>query len=220
GNQRLTFSLGGKVLGSARTDWTEGTAFFSIPAPEVGMHLVSVTLDADSRYTAPVAELVLVVCERDQPLLITDVDHTLADASGTDVLFKKPQDIPVVAGAPDVLARLSQRYQVVYLTARDDSMMNRTKEWLAVARLPKAPALFWDITLSGQPPLSHTKYKTQAVGRLAKEFSNLALGVGDLVGDAEAYLANGIPAYIVLDRQDPASYPTGTHFIRDWWDLD
>src|SRR3989338_2473013 len=98
--------------------------------------------------------------------------------------------------------RLAEVYQVVYITARDDFMMNRTKNWLDQWVFPLAPAYFWDFT--GAYPTSRVqeRYKREGGAALKQSFPNVIVGVGDGAHDVRAYAANGLKAYLIGDHED------------------
>ncbi len=73
------------------------------------------------------------------PILIIDIDHTISDLREIDVVFTANAQIPALPGAVEALAKLAQRYQIIYLTARDHAFYNKTRAWLDVRGFPEGP---------------------------------------------------------------------------------
>ena len=145
-------------------------------------------------------------------LAICDIDHTLADISGAKVLVTPNDRTPPLPGSVEVMGRLAQTHLIVYLTARDEKLSNKTRAWLGLHGYPVGPVLFWDF---GHDPLSHEKYKTAEIQRLKRDWPNIDYGFGDRDEDARAYAAGGVKSFIVgAVRQD--GLPDLATPVADW----
>jgi hypothetical protein len=211
----VTFEREGRALGSAVTDG-DGVAELRAASFGPGTHRVRVVLDA-AGYEVRRAWLTVAVAARETPILITDLDGTVVDGGALDPAIRPNPKIIPIPGAPEAVTELAGSYQVLYLTARDDFLMNRTKNWLDQWNFPLAPAYFWDF--KGAYPTSRVqeRYKTEAIAALKREFPNVVAGVGDRLHDVRAYAANGITPYLIGDAVDgDEALPHGTVRVGSW----
>ncbi len=211
------FELDGKVIGSAVTDG-QGWADLAYQVSEnAGRDLtVMCALAPGDKYLAEPANILVVIKKNTAPAIVTDIDHTIADVSSAGFLVKSNESVPALSGAPEALTRLSKKYTIIYVTARDDAFMNTTKEWLDLRKFPKGPVFFNDY---GGKSMSSRKYKIAEIARLKKRFPNITAGVGDKVGDAEAYLANGMRAVLIGEKM-PEDIPEEARFARSWAEVE
>ena len=212
--ETLEFLIGGKALGSAKTDG-DGIAALPHKFEKAGRYMVTVRFGAKSKYAAEDTFLVE-VCDAKTRLIVCDIDHTIADISATKFIFKKNEKVPALPGSPEALARLARHYKIIYITARDDTFLRKTRDWLALRKFPRAPVFFWDF---GGKKLSHRKYKTREIAAIKKRFPNIVAGVGDKVGDAKAYLANGLKAVIIAPERDE-DLPEKAAWAKTWAEVE
>jgi hypothetical protein len=212
--ETLEFHAGGKLLGSATTDG-DGVAALPHRFAKPGRYIVTVRFGAKSKYAAEDA-LLVAVCDAKTRLIVCDIDHTIADVSAAKFIFKKNENVPALPGSPEALARLAKHAQIVYITARDDAFLRKTRDWLALRKFPRAPVFFWDF---GGKKLSHAKYKTGEIAAIKKRFPNTVAGVGDKVSDARAYLANGLRAVIIGSERDD-DLPAKAVWVKTWSDAE
>jgi len=83
---------------------------------------------------------------------------------------------------------------VIYLTHRPEVLTARTKQWLRENDFPPGAVL---TAAKHQTVEDNGKFKSARLAALRKEFPGVAIGVGDLVTDAQAYLDNGMTAYLI-----------------------
>ena len=212
--EAIEFHAGGKLLGSAKTDG-DGVAALPHKFEKPGRYMVTVRFGAASKYAAEDA-LLVEVRNATTRLIVCDIDHTIADVSAAKFVFKKNEKVPALPGSPEALARLAKHAQIIYITARDDALLRKTRDWLALRKFPRAPVFFWDF---GGKKLSHEKYKTREIAAIKKRFPNTVAGVGDKVGDARAYLANGLRAVIISPKRDD-DLPEKAIWVKTWADAE
>jgi len=216
-DERVTFRLPGGENVSATTD-------------DEGVASVTTRFDSPGNYTVPLVlskrfargggdakgEVAVRVFVRpgDVRIAVCDVDHTLADISAIKVLVTPNEETPALPGAREVLSRLVETHLIVYLTARDDKLLNKTRDWLAMKGFPEGPVFARDL---GPDSLSARKFKTAWLKEFTTSWSNVAYGFGDRDEDAAAYDAAGIESYIVGgDGFEPDELPTSSHGVKDW----
>lgn len=212
-DQKILFRRGQEVLGTAITG-EQGIGRIAYRPEKEGTYRITVALDPRSPYQGDEAEIFLQVIPKDRKILICDVDHTVADISSLKFLITPNEEVEPLTGAPEALDRLSQTYQILYLTARDDAFMRKTKAWMEEKDLPRAPIFFWDYL--GSVSQSHTRFKKEQIASFKEKWPNVAVGVGDREGDAKAYLENGLAAYILGDEDD---LPEGAIRSASWQEI-
>jgi hypothetical protein len=147
----------------------------------------------------------------DSPILVTDVDHTISDLPQLLVPFTANEDTPPLPGAVEALQEMSRDYRIVYLTARNHCLYNKTRDWLRLHGFPEGP-LFSRGCAATQ---SVVTFKREVIADLRKRFPNVAVGVGDRAGDAEAYLANGLKT-ILINPKKPHKLPPQVVVVGSW----
>jgi hypothetical protein len=168
------------------------------------------------RWRSAQAEALIRVVPRDVPILITDIDQTLADVSALGFVLLPNRSIRPLRGAREALEEIAGRMEIAYLTARDHIFSAKTKAWLRQNGFPEAPLYlrrgtrFW--TVGAQA------HKISVLREIRLRFPNIRWGVGDLPGDAHAYAAHRIPA-ILLGNHPVDGLPPGTVCAPCWSDI-
>ena len=127
-------------------------------------------------------------------ILVVDIDHTISNMRSRDILFTDNDRIPTLPGAVESLTRLSGTYRILYLTARDESLYNKTRSWLEAKGFPEGPLFTRDFNLFRE---GQGEFKRRFLAELKTRFPNTVVGVGDREEDARAYVANGLRAFIL-----------------------
>ena len=145
------------------------------------------------------------------PILMIDIDHTISDLREFDVLFTENAHIPALPGAVEALATLARRYRIIYLTARDHALYNKTRAWLRGAASPRARCSR-ATTTSGRrgAPSSETSSPSSR-----RRYPNVAVGVGDRPDDAQAYLDNGMKT-LIIDPTGEGRFPGQVLVVSSW----
>jgi len=215
--QRIHFYNGDFHLGSSlsgRDGLSKLEAVFYRP----GLHIIKAELSKKSKYYAVKTDNRVLVVDPKVPLLVSDIDHTLADISGRDFIRTPDYKIPTLEKASEVLNRLSKDFKVFYMTARDDSFIKRTKNWLDLKKFPAGPSFFWDFGFFNDIPRNHGEYKAAQIKKLAKKFKNILIGVGDKPHDVKAYRDNGLRAYYI--GEEGAVLAKGTISLNSWKEIE
>jgi hypothetical protein len=201
---QVDFWLGDEYLGFGVTD-DEGIAYVLATAPEdVGTHVFT------ARYKRWVSEGRAFVETADTRFFVTDIDQTISDLTEALVPVTPNQAIPAVPGAVRALGTLSQTRGVIYLTARDDYLVDKTRNWIAMRGFPEGPVFFNDWRFGGA---SQGDYKERVLRDLKESFPSIEAGAGENLHDAEAYIANGMRAYLIGKSLDGAISVSGWNDI-------
>jgi hypothetical protein len=131
----------------------------------------------------------------DTPLLIVDLDKTIVESGFRQVLFGQPKPM---ANSARVMQQLAKDYTVVYLTHRPEYFGPKSKQWLADNGYPRAPVLL--SSLKGFASGSK-QFKSTRLAEIHRQFTNIRIGVGDKISDAQVYQANGAQAYLIVQTQ-------------------
>jgi len=199
----IEFRRGNQVLGRAKTD-EEGVARLEWKPPKAGDYEFTADIYAvpDPQYNemlkvAP-APLTISAKPKDARLVVIDLDHTVVDASFFRVLFGQPRPMP---GAAEAVRQLSKTRGIVYLTHRPDLLMAKSRNWLKQNGFPPGTLL---VSRLSQALGSSGEFKSTRIRILRLMFPKTDIGIGDKISDAEAYVANGMTAYLIphYDRDD------------------
>ena len=144
--------------------------------------------------------LVVSAREKETAFVVVDLDHTTVGSSFFTVLTGQAEPM---ADAQKVLRAIGKQYSLIYLTHRPEEMGITTKQWLIDHEFPRAPLLMAELR---QSIGSSGEFKTERIAEIREAFPGLAIGIGDKLSDAEAYLANDMTAYLIPhyddDRED------------------
>jgi len=137
------------------------------------------------------------VFEADEPVGITDIDHTVADVSPFGFVAKPNSAVRPMAGAPEALTTIAQSTRILYLSARDHIFVAKTRAWLRENGFPEGPLLLRRVRFTSATPLEH---KLSRLEEVVTKLRNIRFGVGDLPTDVEAYRKRGIPPILISPR--------------------
>jgi hypothetical protein len=208
--RRLDFYLDGKCIGGDRTD-EEGYATIKHRFDEEGLFTYTVTYGNDAEDEGRVF-----VWAKDTPILVVDIDGTLAETRKRDFIFSKTQDAPAFPHAAATLNKLATRFRIVYLTARPRELLDDSRAWLARNNMPIGPVFTWDID---RDPLSSSKYKRQQLDDLQDDFPNVTVGIGNSKGDYKAYRRRRVFAIMFEPTESPRTLDRGVQ-VDDWTAID
>jgi hypothetical protein len=190
-------------LGKVKTD-KEGYAKLNWTPPKAGDYNLTAKIaavpDEDFKEMLKCTPAPLLVSARakDTKFVVLDLDHTVVGSSFFRVLFGGAKPMPKAA---EVVKELTKNYSLIYLTHRPGLLTIKSKKWLVDNGFPRAPLL---VSKFKQAMGDSGKFKTGRLEALREQFPNVAIGIGDKLSDAEAYVANGLKAYLIphYDRKD------------------
>lgn len=216
-NQKIVFYNNGASIGEGITS-KKGAVSIPYKTDRNGFIQVKATLKSE-QYLSESAKALLRVAPSETKFLVVDIDNTISDISPILMLLYENANIPPVKGAPETLQRLSKEYTIIYMTGRDHSLSNKTKEWLHKNNFPEGPVFFWDFL---HTPLSKRKYKSELISQIGRKFQLIQIGIGNSVGDAVAYVSNGLQALILLtpeEKKRADKLPRGAKIVNSWSDI-
>lgn len=220
----IQFLKEGRPFNKATTD-EEGFAVIDFRPSRRGDYVFRVEANQDElKHKAPEAVELLVTCRAvSEPMVIVDVDKTLAMTKSWRFFRKDPA---AMADSVGVMERLAKDYTIVYLTHRPQQYAHKTKTWLRKRGYPQGPLLMPEVVDFAR---GSGRYKTNRLGQLKGMFKNIQLGIGDKISDAVAYHQNGMKAFLIVDVEksdDPQYYlrlaeeleelPEQVQVVRNW----
>jgi len=191
-----------EVLGarrSARTD-RDGMASTTVVAGAVGVHPISARLDRSPSARAATSRLF--VLDPSRPVAVVDIDGTISDLPDWQVPFIGHR-AKTFAGAPALMHDLARRYQIIYLTARDDTFDAKSRAFLRLHGFPDGPVVYNDLGLGTKAERdqlkagNHGPFKLGQINALRVRGVRVELGIGNAETDAFAYENANLPSYIL-----------------------
>ena len=148
-------------------------------------------------------------------MLICDIDETITEG-GYQLLFSRKDLVPF-PGSSQVLDQLSERYEIVFLTARDETFLNETRDWLDLHHFPPAPVVGRDWSLSN---LTQTgDFKSAVLKEWKSRFPRIEWGIGNSEGDCQAYREAGIPHLSLGKPTCIRGNGVECRAVRDWTEV-
>lgn len=203
--ETLSFRLDGEPAGEAVTA-REGIASVGVAAPPPGPHNIEVSWGNGRAWGT------LLVVAAGDPALVTDVDHTISDFPEPEVPVTPVEKMPPLPDAPAVLTRLHERYWILYVTARDDAFLQKTKAWLKFHGFPRGPVFCRDFRLLGP---SAPSYKAEVLRRLKPTIPNIRFGMSEKGVDARVYREAGIRPLVLKSVRDDTLPPEALR-VNGW----
>lgn len=199
----VEFLLDQTSVGKVKTD-KDGYAKLSWTPPKAGDYRLTAKIvavgddDLKPILNCTPAPLLVSARAKDTKFVVVDLDHTVVGSSFFRVLFGGAKPMPKAA---EVVKELRKNYSLVYLTHRPGQLTVKSKSWLTENGFPPAPLL---VSKLKEAMGDSGKFKTGRLKALRKQFPNVAIGIGDKLSDAEAYVANGLKAYLIphYDKDD------------------
>ena len=193
----IGFYQGEELIGTAETD-KDGYARISWTPPKAGQYeftaqIVKPPEGDDYKDAVKVTASPLLVAARDKnaELAIVDLDYTVVGSSFLRVMIGGAEPMP---GSVNGMNKLANRYTIVYLTHRPDILTRKSKTWLTDNGYPRGPLLVSELKdVFGDSG----KFKTAKLKAIRDSFPNVRIGIGDKLSDAQAYVDNGMTAYLI-----------------------
>jgi len=195
------FFRGGERIGSAVTD-EDGLATIQWTPPKAGGYefeaqIIAVPGEAFTELLEITpAPLVVMAWPKDKAFVVVDLDHTVVDSSFFRVLLGGARP---AADSVRVMRRIARRYGIVYLTHRPDLLTRTSKAWLRENGYPPGPLLVSELKEAFG---DSGKFKTAKLAAVTEAFPNAKIGIGDKLSDAQAYVDNGLVAYLIPHYKD------------------
>ena len=214
----IAYYLNSHLIDIAQTD-QNGFAAISWTPPAAQDYLFTLKIaeipENQDQKILKIDPVPLLVAARDisAPFVVIDLDHTVVDSSFFRVLLGggKPMTDSV-----NITKKIAQKYSLIYLTHRPDLMTLTSKSWLRNHGFPPAPLLVSELK---QALGSSGDFKSAKIAELQKSFPNLKIGIGDKLSDAQAYVDNGMTAYLIPHyRQKPGDMLEMALHIRNLQD--
>jgi len=183
-------------LGEAETN-SDGLARFRWTPPAEGDYTFEAKVievpDRDTRNALKLTPAPLRVAARSKEteFVVIDLDHTVVDSSFFRAMFGRAR--PMVDSVR-VTRKIAGRYSIIYLTHRPDLLTRTSKSWLTAHRYPFGPLMVSQLKDAFG---DSGKFKTGKLKSIRRSFPRVKIGIGDKISDAQAYVDNGLVAYLI-----------------------
>jgi len=141
------------------------------------------------------AAMLVAARPKDTRFVVIDLDHTIVDSSFFRVLLDGGKPMP---GSVAATQRIAQVYGIIYLTHRPDLLTAKSKQFLTRGGYPPGPLLVSEL----KDVFDSGEFKTAKLSEVRKAFPRVAVGIGDKLSDAQAYVDNGLTAYLIPHYKD------------------
>ncbi len=208
----MAFLVDGELASIQRTDH-EGRAQLLWRLPETGTPRIEAELRLNGSSHRATADVF--VWDDHRTVVAIDVDETLSATDYDDLLLDRiDKDSVPMPDAERVVSRLSERFHIVYLTARPRLLREKTRDWLdrhGFVRAPIVMAHGWSAVLD------QAKTKRRVFALLQRQLPNFLVAIGDKQADVRASHETGVLPVIVSSRYRPRAGTTPeTVVVRDW----
>ncbi len=211
------------VRAGAASSGKDGVAAIDIDAPAApGDHRFWARLRDPNRLTLkdPAAPIHLVVMPPDGPIVITDIDNTIARTALGPLLDDKPDEVEPLPDAAWVLGALGRGTTVIYITARPTYLTQRTKRWLHAHKFPAGPVFLRDVGAEYRSlNFDEGEFKRAFIAeQIRKKWKEIRWGFGNTSNDLLGYCENGIRTILVGAKPDeiPAKYRGMASIDSSW----
>ena len=209
-DRQVRFFIDGRCMGQDDTN-DEGYARIKRRFETPGRHGLEVRYD-DRRGKAHAATASVFVWERDTPILVVDIDDTVAHTKKRYLFSDGADRSRPLPAAAAVLTELAGHFNLVYLTARPRELAVKTRRWLTDHGFPPGPVLTWDVD---EYEWSATEYKKDRLDDLKDCFDQVTIGIGNTEGDHKAYRKRRLLTILIDPGQPPARIECGVR-LPDW----
>jgi phosphatidate phosphatase PAH1 len=182
-----------------------GRVYFEIPADktlERGRHRVHFVVAGDLTST----ELFIERVPASMPMFVSDMDGTLTTDENAEALAQLSGKLPGAnVDAAKALGLLAEKgYRPLYLTARAESLTQRSRDFLRVEGFPPGILRTTQNTLFGDSGAAAGMYKSAQLAGFAMKGLHPAYGFGNTDTDAQAYHDDSIANPIFYRFSDTA----------------
>ena len=165
-----------------------GRVYFEIPKGKElgpGRHRIRLVVAGDGSST----DLFIDVVPRGAPIFISDVDGTLTSSENVEFVKLLEGELPDThPGAPEALRALAAKgYRPIYVTARPEWLVQRTRDFLALHGFPPG-VVHTSTSITGAGfGASAARYKEGEIAMLAEKGLVPSFGFGNMPSDSDAY---------------------------------
>jgi len=218
-NKTVEFYHEGSLLGTSQTDRRGESTFSVSEALPNGQHEIVLRTKIDKKNYE--SEVLIQILDSTSAIGLLDIDDTISRTDKSELMRGDYKASPPLPGAVAALSELSESFQLLYLTARDDNFKNSTRSWLECFKFVPAPVFVdsWKVGFSGIKFPNARAYKSKKIASIMNTHPNIAFGVGDKESDALAYDDHSILPIIISDRSSTGAsskFPEATIFVTKW----
>ncbi|MEW6408677.1 MAG: hypothetical protein AB1488_01000, partial [Nitrospirota bacterium] len=186
---------------------------------KAGIHIFMVRIPEYPRvspYRAEESKGLIACWETSRPILIVKLEDTVYEIGRPGSLLPiKELEMKPLRGAKEALKFLSKRFNIIYITRRDELSLNRLRKWLSEKEFPAAPV--FTLGVKEESP-DESRYMGEKIDEFKEQgWKAIRIGIGGSAADAEAFLEAGMRAIIIADKY--TDLPEGVERVERWEDI-
>lgn len=156
------------------------------------------------------------IVPRDRPVFLTDLDRTVSLPTAWGFWLRSLSRIRPFPKAGETLERISRDHFLIYLTARTDLLLGKSRRWFKKYNFPEGPVL---CRYDFRRDPGEEAFKTRVVGELKARWPDIRMAVGDKASDIRAYRTHDVPA-VRFGRPDPDAPAPEVRVCRSWKEVE
>ena len=211
--ERIEFLIEDRSLGQTLTGG-DGMAVKRFTPSKPGLFVITVRLVENPRYEADAAELVVACRNASNPILPVVLSSVRTPSQPPAVPFSPAPSSEAMPEAAQVLSKLSDRYQLVYIETGDETLGPDVKDWLARQDFPPAPLFVWP--LPGEAGRRAERFVERLQEVRDEGWKNIPAGITRSTADAEGLARMKIKAIVMAEEDDEIELPKGATKVTSW----
>ena len=211
--ERIEFLLKDRSLGQTLTGG-DGMAVKSFTPSRPGLYLITARLVENPRYEAEPAELYVACRKASDPILLIAISSVRTPSRPPAIPFSPAPSSEAMPEAARMLAKLSERYQLVYLETGDEVLGPETKDWLAREDFPPAPLFVWPLPAEAERRARRFAERLQEIRD--EGWRNIPAGITRSASDAEGLAGMKITAIVMTEEDDDLELPKTVKKVTTW----
>jgi hypothetical protein len=211
--ERIEFMVEGRSLGQTLTGG-DGMAVRRFTPSKPGLYVITVRLVENPRYEADAAELVVACRKASNPILPVVLSSVRTPSQPPAVPFSPAPSSEAMPEAAQVLSKLSDRYQLVYIETGDEALGPEAKDWLAREDFPPAPLFVWK--LPGEADRRAERFAERLQEIRDEGWANIPAGITRSAADADGLARLKIQVIVMAEEDDVIELPKGAKKVTTW----
>ncbi len=211
--ERIEFLIEDRSLGQTLTGG-DGMAVKRFTPSKPGLYVITVRLVENQRYEADAAELVVACRNNSDPILPVSLSSVRIPSNPPAVPFSPAPSSEAMPAAAEVLSKLSDRYQLVYLETGDEALGPDVKDWLARQEFPPAPLFVWPLPGEADQRAERFAERLQEVRN--EGWANIPAGITRSATDAEGLIKMKVKAIVMTEEDDDIELPKTAKKVTAW----
>jgi len=211
--ERIEFLVGDRSLGQTLTGG-DGMAVRTFTPDRPGLYRIAVRLVENPRYEAEPDDLIVACRKESHPILLVSLSSVRTPGHPPAVPFSPAPSAEAMPEAAKILAKLSDRFQIVYLETGDESLRPGVKDWLDRQSFPPAPLFIRP--LPGEAERRMEEFSEWLKELRSEGWRNIPAGITRSSEDAEGMARRKIKPIVMAEEDDEIELPRTARKVTEW----